>query len=612
MNRMKHLVLVATLFVASVCLLYSQDANGQPNAARLVIAHHMNAEPPVKAGGQDTFGNNTPTLPRVRPGSIWAEIGGRVRDRAIGNLYDVGLRPMPEQAAWEIAVAKRAGVDAFAFYDGVPASEGRVLEYMRAAKGTGFKITLCPSGGSRGDRSEQWVSSMRKLLEADHDLDVLLRVDGKLLMLTYGGAWGDTVEAMTAKRRDIEARVGTPMLILYHPQVMQASDAERVRLEALLDGGFDGLCPFMVTASDESEALSRFWADICRKRGKMYFPPINFQFHSPLHMTHAPVADANWRRAWDIAHANAAGVQLVTWNDWGETSMMAPGVNANYGIYDLLREETAAFKAAKTPKIVEDQAWVLYYKYPSSVEPRLYHPPSPRKFRGPEHDFIWVRISLTAPATVTCEGRGERQAPAGRSMVSFPLTPGPVRITIARSGQTILTLSPPEVVTDRPWRPDHSLVAFCTDAKELAYREQDFPGQAPRYYSEYGDDDNDGLLNWFEGLYFSDLEHSRTWVGPKDDFNGISCSRAQSEFLDPVMPPPHYPVGFTWSTHELPQESVAPASDGNGVDVWDFGYLAPDANELRPPRERTSGAAATCDGRWNMAAHGIGCWMMGA
>lgn len=558
-------------------------AAGRSGMPRLVIAHHMNAEPPTKAGGQDTFGYNTPTAPRIQPGSMWAEVGGRLRDRAIGNLYDAITRPLPEQASWEIAVAKRAGVDAFAFYGGIPGGDGRVLEYMRAAKGAGFKITLCSGGGERGGNYEKWIVSMRQLLEADRDLDTLLRVDGKLLLLTYGGNWGDdrTLESMLAKRREIEARLGTPMLILYQPQGGATAD-ERARLGALLAGGFDGLSPFMVTVSDNDTALSRFWADICREHGKMYFAPINFQFHSPQHMTHAPVADANWRRAWDGAPAAATGVQLVTWNDWGETSAMAPGVNSNYGLYDLLREETAAFKAGKTSEVIEDQAWALYYKYPSTAEPRLYHPPSPRKFRGSDHDLIWVRTALTAPATVICEGRGEHQAPAGRSMVSFPLTPGPVRITIVRDGQTIQTLSPPEVVTDRPWRPDHSLVAFCSDGKERAYRQADFPGQAPRFYSEYGDDDNDGLLNWFEGLFFSDLEHPRTWVTPKDSFNGTPCGRAQDEFRDPVMPSPHYRTGYAWSTRSLPDNSVTPAADGNGVDVWDFGFLAPGGEALNP------------------------------
>ena len=579
MMKIGFFLLTAFLVPASALPQAQQEATRGKSAPKLVIAHHMNAEPPVKAGGQDTFGNNTPTPPRVRPGSMWAEIGGRVRDRAIGNLYDAVSRPQAEQAAWEIAVAKRAGVDAFAFYGAVPGGEGRVLEYMRAAKGTGFKITLCSGGYERGGDYEKCVVSLRRLIEADRELDALLRVDGKLLLLTYGGNWGATAEEMLAKRRDLEARLGTPMLIMYHP-MGGATDAERARLGALLDGGFDGLSPF-----NDDAARSKFWADICREHGKMYFAPINFQYHSPQNMTYAPVADANWRRAWSAAGDGVAGVQLITWNDWGETTALAPGVNANYGIYDLLREETAAFKAGEAPEVVEDQAWALYYKYPSTAEPRLYHPPSPRKFRSPEHDFIWVKTALTVPATVICEGRGERQASAGRSMVSFPLTPGPVRITIVRDGKTIQTLSPPEVVTDRPWRPDHSLVAFCSDAKERAYREQDFPGQAPRYYSEYGDDDNDGLLNWFEGLFFSDLEHPRTWVGPNDKFNSIPCSEAQSEFLEPVMPPPHYQTGYTWSTRGLPPRPVTTAGDDNGVEVWKFGYLSRDSNELQPPQK---------------------------
>jgi hypothetical protein len=580
-----------------------------PAIPRLVIAHHMNAEPPHKAGAQGINSGNTPTPPRIRPKSSWAEVGGRVRDASITQLDPAfGPRPLREQAAWEIAVAHRAGVDAFAFYGGIPGGEGRVLEYLRAAQGTGFKITLCQSGGERGRRDEGAIAAMRRMVAVDRETQSLLRVDGKWLILTYGGNWGDTVAEMVAKRREIETRVGTPMLILYHPQG-GASDAERERLGQLLEGGFDGLSPFMVTASAESEALSRFWAEICRERGKLYFPSINFQFHSPLHMTHAPVADANWRRAWDVAHASAAGVQLMTWNDWGETTALAPGVNSNYGLYDLLREEASSFKAGKPLPITEDQAWALYYRYPSNAVPQLYQPPSPRKFRGPEHDHIWVLTALKAPATVVCEGRGKRKVPAGRSMVSFPLTPGPVRITLRRGWwQEVLSLSPPEVVTDRPWRPDHSLLACASDARERAYRAEDFPGQPPRFYSEYGDDDGDGLLNWFEGLFFSALERPATRVGPKDNFNGIPCDRAQREFLDPVMPPPHYPVGFVWSTRTLPEHSVTPAADDNGVPVWQFGYLARDGGDLLPPLRAHQGNRGGW--RWSMeypgAQHRLG------
>ncbi len=591
----------ARLALGLACLVGTQAletlraAAVEPGLPRLVIAHHMNAEPPTSAGGQCVFGFNTPTPPRVRPGSSWAQVGGRVRDRAIGNLYDAADRPLAEQAAWDIAVAQRAGVDAFAFYGGVPGGEGRVLAYMRAAKGTGFKITFCPGGGERG---ETHIASLRRLIEADRDLDALLRVDGKLLLLTYGGNWGDNVGEMVAKRREIEEQIGTPMLVMYmpHPPTAQGTAldrperwpevyaAERERLGALFRGGFDGLSPFMVIASDRAEADARFWADVCRENGKLYFHPINFQFHSPLHMTHAPVADANWRRAWDVAHDGAAGVQVMTWNDWGETSALAPGVGANYGLYDLLREEAAAFKAGTPLPITEDQAWALYYRYPSDAESRLYQPPSPRKFRGPEHDHIWVLTSLTAPATVICaQGRGARDAPAGRSMVSFPLTPGPVRFSVRRGDREVLTLSPREEVTDQPWRPDHSLVAFASDEKEKAYREADFPGQNPRYGSEYGDDDGDGLLNWFEGLFFSSLDHPATPVGPDDNFNGIPLARAQREFLDPVMPPPHYPLGFVWGTRTLPRISGTSTPDENGVPVWAFGYPLADDGDLLPP-----------------------------
>ncbi len=591
-------------FGLSAVLLFGHPARAdeppeRPVMPRLVIAHHMNAEPPVKAGGQCVHGFNTPTPPRVRPESSWAQVGGRVRDRAIGNLYDAADRPLPEQAAWEIAVAQRAGVDAFAFYGTLPGGENRVLAYMRAAKETGFKITFCTRSSDRGRRQPEAVASLQRLIEADRDLDVLLRVDGKLLVLAYGGIWGKSmeVEDMIAGRHAFEEQIGTPMLVMYMPHAVTSHGphstrperwpeiyaAERERLGKLLQGGFDGLSPFLVTSTDQAEADARFWGDVCREHGKLYFAPINFQYQKPQG-SHAPVGDSIWRRAWDVAHEGAAGVQLITWNDWHETTSLAPGVNANYGLYDLLREEAATFKAGAPLPITEDQAWVLYYRYPSDIEPRLYHPPSPRKYRGSEHDHIWVITSLTAPATVVCDVRGEREAPAGRSMVSFPLTPGPVRITIRRDGKTIQTLSPREAVTDQPWRPDDSLAAFASDEKERAYREADFPGQDPRYGSEYGDDDGDGLLNWFEGLFFSSLDHPATPVGSDDNFNGIPLARAQREFLDPVMPPPHYPTGFVWAPRAMPEAfSGATLPDEKGIPVWALGFRKAGSDQtIRP------------------------------
>lgn len=571
----------------------------------LVIAHHMNAEPPTKAGGQNVFGygSNTPTPPRISPKAMWSTVGGRLRDMSIVSLVGADTLSEERQMAWEVAVAQRAGIDAFAFYGGIPGGIGRVLGFMRAARGTGFKITLCSGGGERGDLYLPCVDAMKQLLEADRELDVLLRLDGRLVLLSYGGNWGTTVEEMTAKRRDLEVRLGTPLAVMYMPSLPTAEgpdrerparwpalyEAERERLGGLLRGGFDGLSPFVITGDDRIEADARFWADLCRAEGRMYFQAVSFQFHSPLHMTHAPVADSIWRRSWEVAGDGAAGVQLVTWNDWGETTALAPGMSSNYGLYDMLRDEIATFKAGRGPGPGQDRAWAMYYRYPSAAEPAVFHAPSPRRFRGPEHDRIWVRTLLAGPAVVECAGRGREEAPAGRGLVSFPLTPGPVRITITRGKRTILTLEPPEHVTSRPWRPDHALCAFASDDVERAYRAADFPAVPPRYSSEYGDDDGDGLLNWFEGLYFSTLERPATLVGPDDDFNGTPCREAQERFLDPVMPPPRYPAGFVWSTRSLPEQSVTPAPDANGVDVWRFGHVAePDqaaaAGRLEPPR----------------------------
>lgn len=520
--------------------------------SKLVIAHHMNAGLPAQAGGQDALahGSNTPSYSKE-----WSSIGGRVRDMSITNLYDFHQsKTTQEQVAWEIKVAQRSGIDAFAFYGAIPHRKAHLLEYMKAAKGTGFKITLCQSGGERGRNYEKASEALKSLVEIDKTMNTFLRVDGKLLLLTYGGNWGETVEEMIAKRKDLEERVGTPMLVMYAPFPITASGhirnnptkiaelykAERNKISALFKGGFDGLSPFVVVPEERTEADCLFWMKLCKEYGKRYYQPISLQFHSSKYMTHAPVGDKIWSRSWDIAKDGADGVQLLTWNDWGETTSMAPGINVNYGLHDMLKHRSQKFKTGRR-STNKDKAWVMYYRYPSTVVPKLYPPTIKehnsdkiRAFRFPKHDFIWVKTDLTAPAVITCEGRGEQSVAAGPALTSFPLTPGPVKISITRKGKIIKTLSPAEVVSDKPWRVDHSLVLFGSDADERQYREQDFPGEPPRYYGEYGDDDSDGLLNWFEGLYFSVLESPVTPVHAKSNFNGMTCKEAQEKMLNPL------------------------------------------------------------------------------
>jgi hypothetical protein len=531
----------------------AEDGARKNACERLVIAHHMNAATPAKAGGHNSLahGSNTPIFLED-----WSEFGGRLRDMSLTTLYDFPhSKSVEEQIAWEIKVAQRAGIDAFAFYGALLQHESRVLQYMDAARETGFKITLCQSGGERGADYEKAAQALKNLVEKDKTMDALLRVDGKLLLLTYGGNWGDTVEEMVAKRHDLERLVGTPMLVMYMPGPVTSAGpdlhrperwpevyaAERERLGKLLEGGFDGLSPFLVVAGERAAVDCRFWMELCREYGKLYYQPVALQFHSPRYMTHPPVGDSIWNRSWNIADDGASGVQLITWNDWGETTAMAPGIGVNYGLHTLLRQAAERFKDGHQ-QITGENAWVFYYRYPSTAVPRLYpqrvlhrETQEPRQFRSPDHDYIWVRTELKAPATVVCQGRGRKEVAAGVQVTAFPLTPGPVRIELQRGGETIKTLSPAEVVTDQPWRVDHSLVVHGSDEDERDLRSQDFPGKEPRYYSEYGDDDQDGLLNWFEGLYFNVLEEPATPVTGQDNFNGMTCMEAQDKMVSPLQ-----------------------------------------------------------------------------
>ncbi len=74
-----------------------------------------------------------------------------------------------------------------------------------------------------------------------------------------------------------------------------------------------------------------------------------------------------------------------------------------------------------------------------------------------------------------------------------------------------LKLESPEPVTDRPFRMQHSMV--CVSTEDEWHWKQDFGegvATAPLRRSEYGDDDKDGLPNWFEMYWFGKWGDLRT------------------------------------------------------------------------------------------------------
>lgn len=146
-------------------------------------------------------------------------------------------------------------------------------------------------------------------------------------------------------------------------------------------------------------------------------------------------------------------VEMVTWNDYGESDYFGPLKGAppastywaaNYPHtpwFDMSAYYIQAFKTGSYPAITQD---VIYYwsrPHPKGATA------SADQFGKPSGwdwslDFVWAAVFATAPATVTLQVGGNSQTfsvTAGVNKLQLPMTTGQITVTMVRGGQTIIS-----------------------------------------------------------------------------------------------------------------------------------------------------------------------------
>jgi hypothetical protein len=163
---------------------------------------------------------------------------------------------------------------------------------------------------------------------------------------------------------------------------------------------------------------------------------------------------------WESAIAgNATWVEIVTWNDWGEASYVAPfgppeqtefwnghwgPLLAHAAFLDASRYYLDWFKTGVPPRITRDRLFYFHRLHPKAVE-GLVKPGGQERGRpgGADRleDSVFVTVFLTAPARLTIESGATRQdfdLAAGVQHVSMPFAPGPQRFLLSRGGRALL------------------------------------------------------------------------------------------------------------------------------------------------------------------------------
>jgi len=487
----------------------------------------------------------------------------------------------------EIRRAMRIGVDGFTF-DAWAGGQGArdLLDLMFKIceeKDYPFELTVTldttcldiKDPGLKQYEGNQWVKTLKWLVDKHGKSPKLARRDGKLLVLGYQSVWpfvgylwdtlgrklgGDAtkIEAEVMRLRstpegwaligqayrEIERQVGQPIywefcLSAFEHGLTPAAQANlkpfapdpRVKAVETIGRELPAIGMFLWEGKDVpgvAKAVLAAGAEWCHPMKLQYENYGWLQIASP---------GLDWVRGdWAAAREwPSTLIQLITWNDYHENTNLSPGINTRYAYYDLMGRFIHEWKTGKPPEPDHDRIYIFSHRYTHGS--KIF----PFKEKTRADNVIEVLTILPKAARIRLPGRdAEWDAPAGMAFKQVPLTAGSVVAELLRDGKVEIRLEHPDPVSDRPFRQDTGKTAICTEEARL-WRE-DFGDKEPMHvYSEYGDADGDGLPNWFEMLWFGKFGDMSTAAvaDPSADPDGDGKTNLQEwrEQTDPTQPP---------------------------------------------------------------------------
>ena len=396
----------------------------------------------------------------------------------------------------EIRAAQAAGIDGFALNCGgwtvrEPHYKKRTLLIYQAAKelGTDFKLFISVDNAPRLTAAEK-----RDMVESFRDHPNQFRYDGKPVLSTFGGKREQT----DFVRQEFQGARAIVYVPFYYPrpaaEMPNQAQAEQVfREQPELDGFFHfgaAGTPDQITASNH--LLAHTWLGA----GKLFMAGIT-PYYRGLGGNYRVFESHGFEglaQQWEGAiHDQATWVEIVTWNDWGEASYVAPfGAPAETNFWnnhwgpmlshaaclDASRYYIDWYKTGTPPKIVEDAIYYAYRLHPKSV-PGLKKPGDPDRTMalpaGADKllDDVFVTLFLTAPAQFTIHSGGTTQTfdvAAGVQHRSMPFAPGPQRFVLTRGGATVIDKTGEQEISATDAWGNFNL--FAGEAQPLATRAQ--------------------------------------------------------------------------------------------------------------------------------------------
>jgi hypothetical protein len=371
----------------------------------------------------------------------------------------------------EMHDAHARGIDGFALNCGgwdlnEPHYKRRVMDMYEAAASLAFDFTLFVSADGRAQ------DEIGNIVESTRGLKAQLRIDGKPVVSAYG-AGGKRFSDGAALIDRVE-RLGAFFMPHFFPESGErritslAADQIAQRL-----GDADGYFYFGAAGSPDliAESIETLSAKL-HARGKLFMAPVTPYYRGLPAGTNYRAFEtegfSGMAAEWEAAIAsNASWVQIVTWNDWAESTYVAPlpmpaGATGRAHVYDdrfgELLSHTAYldasayyiqwFKTGEKPSITRDRLFYFYRLNPVASDGHAApHSQTPLSSR------IHVSVFLKRPATLVVELPGpdlsrHLDVAAGITHLSVDSSVGMPRFVLKRQGKTIIDKTGEQPITN--------------------------------------------------------------------------------------------------------------------------------------------------------------------
>lgn len=401
----------------------------------------------------------------------------------------------------EIRAAQAAGIDGFALNCGgwtlrEPHYKKRSLLIYQAAKELGTDFKLFISADYAGSLSSDETRDMVETFRAHPNQ---FRYQGRPVLSTFGGRQAQTEFV----RKEFTGNRAICYVPFYYPtpaaEMPRQAQVDQVFRDhgAELDGFFHfGAAGTPDQITESNHLLAQKWLGA----GKVFMASVT-PYYRGLGGNYRVYDSRGFEglaKQWEGAiRDHATWVEIVTWNDWGEASYVAPfGSAYDTALWDghwgpllshaaLLKASRYYidwYKSGRPPKIEEDQIVYSFRTHAKSV-------PGIKKPGGPDAsvarpggadklaDEVFATLFLTAPARLTIHsGAAEMSfnAAAGVSHVSLPFAPGAQRFVLTRGSETVIDKTAEQAISATDASGNYNL--FAGEAKPLTVRVQNTAG----------------------------------------------------------------------------------------------------------------------------------------